>query len=304
MYLGIPHEAPSTTAAVNATTNQVVLYKGKVATTYFFSTSGGRTASVQDINPNAAPVPYLVSVADPYDSISPYHDWGPFPYTARKLGRGLKSPGKLVDVQTVASSSGRVERVVATGARGQATATGAQVRAALGLRSTWFQIGVLALGAPTTPVAYGTRAALSGTARGVTSVQLQQQDASGVWKTVSQLTPRGGAVAPKVKPTQSSSFRLFADKIASAAVRVSVAPTVRLHVPAVLTGFWGTVRPGVAGTTVTIQRQTGSGWRFMARVKTTANGRFTLSRAVGPGTYRALVSAKGMAPGMSKPVTV
>ena len=304
VYLGIPHEAPSTTSAVNATADQVVLYKGKVATTYFFSTSGGRTASVQDINPNAAPVPYLVSVADPYDSISPYHDWGPFPYTARRLGKGLKSPGKLVDVQTVASSSGRVERVVATGARGQSTATGAQVRAALGLRSTWFQVGVLALGAPTTPVAYGTRTALSGTARGVTSVQLQQQDASGVWKTVSQLTPRGGAVAAKVKPTQSSSFRLFADKIASGAVRVSVAPTVRLHVPAVLTGFWGTVRPGVAGMTVTIQRQTGSGWRVMARVKTTANGRFTLSRAVGPGTYRALVSARGMAQGMSKPVTV
>jgi stage II sporulation protein D len=304
VYLGIPHEAPATTSAVNATADQVVLYKGKVATTYFFSTSGGRTASVQDLNPNAAPVPYLVSVADPYDSISPYHDWGPFPYTARKLGKGLKSPGKLLDVQTVAASSGRVESVVARGSRGQATATGAQVRAALGLRSTWFQVGVLALGAPATPVAYGTRTALSGTARGVTSVELQQQDASGAWKTVSQLTPRGGVVAPKVKPAQSSSYRLFADKIASAAVRVSVAPTVRLHVPAVLSGFWGTVRPGVARTTVTIQKQTGSGWRVMARVSTTANGRFTLSRPVAPGTYRARVSARGMAPGMSKPVTV
>ena len=41
VYLGIPHEAPSTTAAVNATAGQVALYKGKVASTYFFSTSGG-----------------------------------------------------------------------------------------------------------------------------------------------------------------------------------------------------------------------------------------------------------------------
>src|SRR6266550_4113763 len=190
VYLGIPHEAPSTNAAVGATAGQVVFYKGKVASTYFFSTSGGRTASVQDLYPDSPPIPYLVSVPDPYDSISPYHDWGPFRFTARKLGRGLKSPGKLLDVKTVPASSGRVQSVVATGAKGQATATGSEVRSALGLRSTWFQVGVLALGAPATPLTYGTTTALSGTARGVGSVELQQFVAGG-WKTVSTLTPHG-----------------------------------------------------------------------------------------------------------------
>jgi hypothetical protein len=120
-----------------------------------------------------------------------------------------------------------------------------------------------------------------------------------------QLKPRGGTIAPKVKPTQSSRFRLVADNtIASDPVAVSVAPTASLHIPAVLTGFWGTVRPGLSGTTVTIQRQAGSAWRVVANVKTTANGRFTISRAVGPGTYRARVSARGFAIGLSKPVTV
>jgi stage II sporulation protein D len=304
VYLGIPHEAPSTTAAVNATAGQVVLYKGKVASTYFFSTSGGRTASIQDLYPDSPPVPYLVSVPDPYDSISPYHDWGPFRYTAKKLARGLKSPGKLLDVQTVAASSGRVQSVVATGSNGQVTATGGEVRSALGLRSTWFQVGVLALGAPSTPLTYGTTTALSGTARGCTSVELQQLDPTAGWKTVSTLSPRGGAVAPKVKPSQSSQFRLVVGTIASDAVPVAVAPSVRLHVPAQLTGFWGTVKPGTAGTTVTIQRQAGSAWRVVASAKTTAQGRFTLTRAVAPGTYRARVAAKGFAPGLSKPVTV
>ena len=56
---------------------QVVLYGGKVATTYFFSTSGGRTASIEDAWPGSQPVPYLVSVPDPYDTASPYHSWGP-----------------------------------------------------------------------------------------------------------------------------------------------------------------------------------------------------------------------------------
>ena len=303
VYLGIPHEAPSTNAAVNATAGQVVLYKGKVASTYFFSTSGGRTASVQDLYPDSPPVPYLVSVPDPYDSISPYHDWGPFRYTARKLARGLMSPGKLLDVKTVAASSGRVQSVVATGSKGEATATGSEVRSALGLRSTWFQVGVLALGAPTTPLTYGTATALSGTARGVSSVELQQLGSAGDWQTVSTLTPRGGSVAPRVKPQQSSQFRLAVGKIASDPVPVAVAPSVRLHVPAQLTGFWGAVKPAAAGSTVTVQRQAGAAWRAVARVKTTAQGRFTVPRAVAPGTYRARVSAKGFAPGLSKPVT-
>jgi stage II sporulation protein D len=303
VYLGIQHEAPSTNSAVGATAGQVVFYKGKVASTYFFSTSGGRTASVQDLYPNSPAIPYLVSVADPYDTISPYHDWGPYRFTARKLGRGLKSPGKLLDVETVAAPSGRVQGVVATGSKGEATATGSEIRAALGLRSTWFQVGVLALGAPAAPLTYGTTAALSGTARGVSSVELQELVAGG-WRPVSKLTPHGGAVAPRVKPDQSSRFRLVAGAIASEAIAVAVAPSIRLHVPAELTGFWGAVRPGAAGATVTVQRQGGSAWRPVARVKTTAQGRFTIPRSVAPGTYRARVSAKGFAPGLSKPVTV
>ncbi|HLB20253.1 MAG TPA: SpoIID/LytB domain-containing protein, partial [Gaiellaceae bacterium] len=59
VYLGIEHEKPSTTAAVNATAGQVVLYQGAVAKTYFFSTSGGRTASAEDVW--GKPIPYLVS---------------------------------------------------------------------------------------------------------------------------------------------------------------------------------------------------------------------------------------------------
>jgi len=304
VYLGIPHEATTTTTAINATANQVVLYKGKVASTYFFSTSGGRTASVTDLNPEAPPIPYLVSVPDPYDSISPYHNWGPFQYTARKLARMMKSPGKLLDVQTVASSSGRVQSVVATGSNGQVTVTGSKVRAALGLRSTWFQVGVLALVAPATPLTYGTATALSGTARGCTSVELQQLDPTGSWKTVTTMTPRSGAVAPKIRPSQSSQFRLVVGTIVSDPVSVSVAPSVRLHAPADLSGFWGTVKPRTAGATVTIQRQAGPAWRVIARAKTTAQGRFTLTRAMTPGTYRARVASKGFAPGLSKPVTL
>ena len=304
VYLGIPHEAPTTTAAVNATAGVVALYKGKVARTYFFSTSGGRTASVQDLYPNSPPVPYLVSVPDKYDSISPYHEWGPYQFPQRKLTRALKAAGKLLDVQTVAGTSGRVRTVVAVGSEGETTVDGAAVRHALGLRSTWFRVGVLALGAPPQPVAYGTATALPGKARGVASVELQQRD-TGAWRTVAKLTPRGGSVAARIKPTASSRFRLAVGEIATTPVAVAVARSVRLHVPNDLTGFWGTVKPRAPGVRVQVQRQAGPGWRTVATATTTARGRFIVARAITPGTYRVRIPAgAGFATSLSKPVAV
>jgi stage II sporulation protein D len=305
VYLGIPHDAPATSAAINATAGQVVLYKGKVATTYFFSTSGGRTASVQDIYPGSLPIPYLVSVTDKYDSISPYHEWGPYKFTQRRLARMFKLKGRLLDVETIAASSGRVRSLVATGADGEKTVEGSKVRTALGLRSTWFRVGVLALGAPTAPVAYGAVTSLVGTARGVGKVALQQRQSGGSWDTVAALTPKGGSVAPKVRPSASSRFRLAVGEISSLPVTVSVSRSVRLHVPNDLSGFWGTVRPASAGAVVAVQRKAGPAWRTIATTKTTQPGRFTVSRTVGPGTYRARVAAgSGFVTGLSKPVDV
>ncbi len=85
---------------------QVVLYDGVVAQTFFFSTSGGRTAAIQDAWPKAEPLPYLVSVPDPYDASSPYHNWGPPPLTPTALGRRLHVPGgRVVDAQVQANGS-------------------------------------------------------------------------------------------------------------------------------------------------------------------------------------------------------
>ena len=55
MYLGLSHESPAATAAVNATKRQVLFYNGSVATTYFSSTSGGKTESSQAWSGTARP---------------------------------------------------------------------------------------------------------------------------------------------------------------------------------------------------------------------------------------------------------
>src|SRR5712691_8678578 len=119
VYLGLDHEKPSSNAAVDATAGKVVLYEGQVAKTYFFSTSGGRTVSAEDAWGEA--VPYLVSVPDPYDSISPHHDWGPLVFTAAKVAKVLKLKGVVVDLQPALNPSGRVKVLNVIGTKGTLT---------------------------------------------------------------------------------------------------------------------------------------------------------------------------------------
>src|SRR5262249_326912 len=75
VYGGIAAETATTNLAVGATANQVLEYRGTVIPAYYSSSSGGRTSSVHDAFPDMAQVPYLVSVSDPYDYLSPHHRW-------------------------------------------------------------------------------------------------------------------------------------------------------------------------------------------------------------------------------------
>ena len=69
-YGGVAAETAKTDQAVSATHLQVVLYKGKVAQTFFFSTSGGHTENNEfsSLGFGQPPVPYLRGVDDPYEA--------------------------------------------------------------------------------------------------------------------------------------------------------------------------------------------------------------------------------------------
>src|SRR6185503_20874228 len=98
-----------------------------------FSSSGGRTASAEEVFPSSPAVPYLVSVSDPYDTISPHHRWGPFSISASKLRRTLGVHGALSDVSLDLGPSGRVETITGIGGQGGSTVKGWDFRRALGL---------------------------------------------------------------------------------------------------------------------------------------------------------------------------
>ena len=304
VYLGIEHEKPSTNAAVNATAGQVVLYDGEVAKTYFFSSSGGRTASAEDVW--GEPVPYLVSVPDPYDSISPHHDWGPFVFTGTKLAKMLKMKGQVVDLQPELNSSGRIKVLNVIGTKGTLAVPGAVLRTKMGLRSTWFSVGVLSLAGPTQTVVFGGRAKLIGVARGLTQAVLQQRQA-GTWTDVSSVkADKDGAVSVLVKPSVTTQYRLASGKVLAASVRVPVAPLTRFYPVRTQTQLRGYVRPGsLAGTTVLIQKQQGAAWPTVAQTTVGADGDFVAALQLTTGIYRARVnSGHGFVVGFSPVVQV
>ena len=304
VYLGIEHEKPSTNAAVNATAGQVVLYDGEVAKTYFFSSSGGRTASAGDVW--GEPVPYLVSVPDPYDSISPHHDWGPFVFSGTKLAKMLKMKGQVVDLQPELNSSGRIKVLNVIGTKGTLAVPGAVLRTKMGLRSTWFSVGVLSLAGPTQTVVFGGRAKLIGVARGLTQAVLQQREA-GTWTDVSSVkADKDGAVSVLVKPSVTTQYRLASGKVLAASVRVPVAPLTRFYPVRTQTQLRGYVRPGsLAGTTVLIQKQQGAAWPTVAQTTVAADGDFVAALQLTTGIYRARVnSGHGFVVGFSPVVQV
>src|SRR5262249_44691337 len=153
VYGGIAAESGPATAAVDATKGQVVLYNGKVANTLFFSTSGGRTVSA--LEAAGVDVPYLASVVDPYDTPSPYPDWGAVLYDAKAVAKQLKLAEPIADASVVVGASGRAKSFVVSSADdAQVTLTGNQVRNALGLRSTWFTPALLQLSPAARTITY------------------------------------------------------------------------------------------------------------------------------------------------------
>src|SRR5690242_7827353 len=115
------------------------MYGNAVATTYYFSTSGGRTENVENSWPGSSPVPYLKSVDDPYDNLSPRHRWR-FVWSKSKLDAKLGSfvKGRLKNVKvTKRGVSPRIVDAQVIGTRGTVDVTGPQLRSRLGLYDSW-----------------------------------------------------------------------------------------------------------------------------------------------------------------------
>jgi SpoIID/LytB domain protein len=221
VYGGVAAEAPRATEAVRATAGQVVLYGGAPTTTFYFSSSGGRTANGEDVLGVA--LPYLVSVPDPWDKASPNHAWPARLITGAAVTKAFGLPSQVADAISEPTPSGRPKSVTLTTRAGTTvSATGTDVRTRLGLLSQNFRLGVLRLDPPTAPAAAGQRLRLTGVARGVADATLERLGTGG-WERAARIPVRAdGAFAVDVKPDTDTRYRLTASGLAGPPLLVRV----------------------------------------------------------------------------------
>ena len=283
VYGGIPGENPRTTAAVQATKGQVLLWDGKPIDALFHSTSGGSTLDAAEVFGKA--VSYLVGVDDPHSALSPVHRWGPTAVAESTIRKGLALRAPVTGLQLTRGTSGRVLTAQVATASGVTKVSGATLRRAGGLRSTWVtQLVTMSLTRPGGAVRFGQSVTLTGRAKGVKGAVLQQR-VSGAWTRVA-----GSALKAKVKLVAPASFRIAAGKLAGSVLKVPVAPVVTARSDGVLS-VSGTVKP-VQAVTVELQREDGGTWTPAVSAATDGSGAFTATVST-PGLYRARVAPTG-----------
>jgi stage II sporulation protein D len=271
VYGGTAYETPRTNRAVSDTAGKVLTWKGRVATTFFFSTSGGRTADDKDVWPNLGDVPYLQSVDDPYDAASPHHVWR----VVLKLDRPFRA---------VASADGRARWVYLGDERIDAN----EFRRARGLQSTWFDVGKLSLATPTPRVRFGGTVQLRLDAEGLGAASLERRIGAGAWKRLATVT---GARIVEVQPRAHTLYRLRVDGVNGPVIGVDVAPKVTVT-PAGTALLSGTVQPSTRGT-ITVTRRVGDGWKVVGHPRLDRRGTFRAPVRLKPGHYRVEVADDG-----------
>jgi SpoIID/LytB domain protein len=304
VYLGVAGETPRTSEAASATGGQVVLYAGRIASTLYFSSSGGRTASAIDVF--GVTTPYLVSRPDPWDKASPYHRWGPVLIGARTVQSKVGIAARVLDAAGVPTPSGRLRSLALQTIAGPTTVPSALLRTALGLRSTWVSIGVLRLDRPQEPVVFGSTLRLTGIARGLPSPTLSSSPDGAAWSPVGELQrDASGLASVVVKPSRTTRYRIEVKDAASPTLLVQVAPRVRLSQPAEPGALTGTVRPRLPGAAVTVERREGSTWNLVAEAIVDNAGAFRAELAIAPGSYRARIAPTGgFAAGVAPVLTI
>lgn len=136
VYGGVIAETARTDIAVAETRGRVVTYDGQPVETYFMSSSGGRTESVENAF-GGPPKPWLVSVADPYDRApgNSYYRWTrtfTLAEAERKLGDLVQGSLRRIRILERGDSP-RVLRAEIVGSEGTTSTSGAMLRARLAL---------------------------------------------------------------------------------------------------------------------------------------------------------------------------
>ncbi len=137
VYKGLNSEYSSTHEAVNQTIGQVMTYNSTPILAVFHSSSGGHTENVEDVWTQK--LAYLRGVTD-YDQQAPVYQWNAN-FSRSDLSRRIGGVGNVKSlVPQKRTPQGRIVSMKVVGDRGAKVLTGSQIRQALDLRSTLFNI--------------------------------------------------------------------------------------------------------------------------------------------------------------------
>ena len=293
MYGGIRAERDETNIAVGATAGQVLVWRDRIIAAYYFSTSGGRTSSVHDAWPHSHQVPYLVSVSDPYDYISPHHVWPTVTLPAAQVARVLHVHD-VTDLQVVENSSDRAEAVRVLAGGKWKRFEGQVIRKKFKLGSTDFAVRAMTLDEVPDRALFGSKVRMTGWLRGLGRARLQVQNGSG-WTTIRPVrAAASGHFAVTVPAMRSTQYRLAYNGLAGDDVTLQVAPRVTLRADGTKLHVLVTPRLPLA-----VERLTKNEWRPVAR----STG--TFARSLRPGSYRVeIAGGTSYASAVSQPVAL
>ena len=292
MYGGVAAERTETNLAIGATAGQVLVWRDRIVPGYYFSSSGGRTSSVHDAWPRASQVPYLVSVSDPYDYISPHHVWPAQVLSEAKVASVLGVSG-VRDIQVLRNSSGRARAVRVLTTHGWRVFPGATVLTKFHLGSMDFDLHAMEIDDPGRAL-FGQTVRVTGFVRGLGKARLQELTEVG-WVTVRhvRVSPTGRFVLA-LRAMQTTEFRLAYNGLAGDPVGLQVAPQVLVSADGAR--FRARVRPALP---LQVERLTNRQWR------TVASARGIFDRSLRPGSYRVTVRGSSRYAGeTSAPVAV
>jgi hypothetical protein len=238
-------------------------------------------------------VPYLVSVPDPYDYISPHHVWPTTVLTPERIAKVLRVSG-LRDLRVMRNSSGRTEAVRALTSHGWRQFSGQAIRTKFDLGSTDFAIHALTLDELRGRLVYGNHVVVQGWVRGLGKARLQQLTTRG-WQTVRHIHPApSGKFVLTLRATRSTELRLAYNGVAGDSVPMQVSPRVSLTAKG--PELHAAVAPRLL---LQVQRLTRRRWRPVASSRGVFNG------ALRPGSYRvAVLGGSAYAAAVSPAVSV
>jgi stage II sporulation protein D len=264
-YGGVDAETARTNEAVGATSGQIVTYRAAPAITYFFSSSGGHTESIQNVWPGASREPWLVGVPDPFDAAGGqdrYH------HVVHVLGladaaarlHGLFG-GSFEGVRVLRHGvSPRVLRAQVIGSRASSTTTGTDLERRLGLLTDWEVFETVTATAGDAPAGDG-----------------------------------GTAKAEEARAARAAGQTAGAAQTQGMAALVPLVDTLLVQA---IPGLHGTVVPARAGAPLVVELRDHGRWHVVVRASIDGDGRYDVALP-GHGTYR--VRYRGLT---TAPVTV